>query len=178
MDLDAAESVSWMFDDGVESVTLTEIGQVLGCGAAEVVVRFGSARRLAAVSFHRHLPSISGAVDRRADAGGSLSLADGVYELARCVLTDRQCALALLHERLDSRSQGIANDPSSDIHSLVPLAELFSAPLGVLADCPESERIDLADLVVDTVLGYGATHPRGEIAKITELTLRLVPVNF
>lgn len=172
-DLQAAHGLSELFAAGVDAVTLSQLGDALRCGAEEVVNRFGTVRRAAALSFHRHLHGVREAVARRPDAGHDVSLTDGVYELARATLHDPHCALALAHERQVSRL-GVA-PTGADVRALVPVGEVLAPPLCEIVDGPPSEQADLADLVADTVLAYGATHPRQTITTVTEVALRLVP---
>ncbi len=172
-DLQAAHGLAETFTTGVDGVTLSQLGEALGCGADEVANRFGTVRRAAALSFHRHLQGVRDAVARRPDAGDGVSLTDGVYELARATLQDPHCALALAHERHVSRLG--AESARTDVRALVPVGEALVPPLREVVEGPPSDQADLADLVADTVLVYGATHPRQTIATVTEVALRLVP---
>jgi AcrR family transcriptional regulator len=175
-DLQEAHRLAELFGSGVDGVTLSQLGSVLRCGADEVATRFGTVRRAAALSFHRHLRGVHEAVARRPDAGHGVSLTDGVYELARATLVDPHCALALVHERQRDRL-----DPPSvdvDVRVLVPVGEVLVPALAEVVDASPSDTADLADLVADTVLSYGATHPRQAITTVTDTALRLVPDRF
>jgi AcrR family transcriptional regulator len=172
-DLQVAHGLAGLFSAGVDEVTLSQLGEALRCGADEVADRFGTVRRAAALSFHRHLHGVREAVARRPDAGDDVSLTDGVYELARATLHDPHCALALAHERHVSRVGDAPSD--SDVRALVPVGEALEPPLRTMVDGSPSDQADLADLIADTVLVYGATHPRQTITTVTEVALRLVP---
>jgi hypothetical protein len=145
----------------------------MGIEPQEAADRFGSLPRLAALSFGRHVPVVGEAVARRRRAGASVSLADGVYELGRCAQADRHCALALLHER--QRAAVVSVEAAGDVRQLVPLTTLLAEPLTEVIGRSERTGAELADLVVDTVLGYAATRPRTPIGTITETALRLLP---
>lgn len=174
-DLADAGSVAGLFVSGWEDVTLTQAGRGLGCSASEVANRFGTVRRLAAISFHRHLGAVDAAVDRRPGAGAAVNLADGVQELARAAVRDPHCALALAHERQSAQLAPPTEDPGHDVRALVPLGAALARPLGELVPGPPSRVTDVADLVTDTVLTYGATHTRRPLSSISEMALRLVP---
>jgi hypothetical protein len=51
-------------------------------------------------------------------------------------------------------------------------------PLRALVDRPDADLAELAELIVDTSLGHGATHPRTPPGAITDVVLRLVPVGL
>jgi AcrR family transcriptional regulator len=175
-DLQAAHALAELFSAGVDGVTLSQLGGVLRCGADEVAARFGTVRRAAALSFHRHLRGVHEAVARRPDAGPGVSLTDGVYELARTSQLDPHCALALVHERQSGRIGPASAD--IDVRVLVPVGEALVPALQEVVDASPADTADLADLVADTVLSYGATHPRQTITSVTDLALRLVPGSF
>lgn len=178
-DLALAEDVAELFATGVDRVTFTDVAAALGCRPEELVERFGSLRRLAALSFARHVATIDAAAHRRAGEGAVVRLTDAVYELARCVQRDPHCALALLFERLESRLEPIDALPEDDIRALVPLTGVIAEPLIELREEPDSVVADLALALVDTVLGYGATHPRAALGTVVELGMRLVaPAGF
>jgi AcrR family transcriptional regulator len=171
-----AVAVAHLFTDGWESVTLTRCAHALGHTPQEVAERHGTVRRLAATSFARHLPAVAEAVDRRAERGPAVSLADGVHELARAAVADRHCALALLHERQSAQMTPGVEDSGHDVRSLVPLGATLAAVVAGHAGLERAtQAAELADLVVDTVLALGATRPRTPLNRITEMALRLVP---
>lgn len=172
---EAAARVAHLFAAGVQEVTLTRVGQELGWGAEHVARHFGSVRAMAAMAFHRHLTIIEEAVQRRPSAGARTCLTDGVYELARAALADPHCALALAHERQETRLRPLPQRPGEDIRALVPVGEVLAGPLEAAGDRRRSECIELGDVVADTVLAHAATHPRSTIADVTGLALRLVP---
>jgi AcrR family transcriptional regulator len=172
---DAAARVAHLFASGMHDVTLTRVGQELGWGAEHVARHFGSVRALAAMAFHRHLTVVEEAVQRRPSAGARTCLTDGVYELARAALADPHCALALAHERQETRLRPLPERPGEDIRALVPVGEVLAGPLEAAGDRRRSECIELGDLVADTVLTHAATHPRRTISDVTGLALRLVP---
>lgn len=173
--LAAAERLAPLFAGGTHAATLTAVGQAIGCGPTEVVERYGSLRRVAALSFHRHLVSVEAAVRRRRAGGATIALADSVYELARLTLGDPHCALALLHERQET---ALTTDQRWELHAAVPLGHAFVEPLAELVGGPRSQLVALADVLVDTTLALGATNPRSVPAEITEVALRLVPQSF
>lgn len=179
--VERAAPASALFVDGIDAVTLTEAARHLEMDTVEVATTFGSVARLAATSFGRHLPAVEDAVSRRGDAGAAVALTDGVYELARCALSDRHCALALAHERhraYAAATPGASSAAPMAILELVPVGPVLAVPLGELLDRPPTESIDLADLVVDSVLTHAATRPRTPPAGVTETALRLVPADF
>ncbi len=175
-DLRLAELAAPLFGAGVDSVSLTEAGRLLEIDPQETATRFGSVSVLAALSFGRHLPTVRDAVERRRDVGPAVSLTDGVYELGRCVLSDRHCALALLHERQRTAAGGTSG--RHDVRAAVPIGPSLAEPLQQLLDASDGEAVDLADLVVDHVLGHGATRPRTPVMTLTASALRLVPHDF
>jgi AcrR family transcriptional regulator len=177
-DLKMAERAAPLFAAGVEHVTFTEAARRIGIDPGEAADRFGSVPLLAAMSFGRHVPVVAESVDRRRDAGPAVSLTDGVYELGRCALADRHTAVALLHERHRAAVAVPAPPPERDVRELVALTPLFAEPLGQLLQGSQSEAIELADLLTDSVLCQAATRPRTPVANITETALRLVPFEF
>lgn len=172
-DLRLAMKVAPLFQSGVDGVTLTAASRVMGIAPQEAAQRFGSTPRLAALSFARHVPVVGEAVVRRRAAGAEVCLTDGLYELGRCALADRHCALALLQER-QRVAIGTAEIPT-DVRRLVPLASLLTEPVAEVTDGSERTSADLADLLVDTVLGHAVTRPRTPVATIAETALRLLP---
>jgi AcrR family transcriptional regulator len=173
-DLVTAGGLGPLFADGIDTITFTQVARELACRPDEVVLRFGSLRRLAAMSFHRHVGEIDRAARRRAEQGTEVALADGLHELARAASSDRHCALALLHERQHAQLRR-GEDPVGDIRTLVPLGAPIALELWDLVPGPPSARSDLAELLVDTVLGYAATHPRATLNTVTSTALRLLP---
>lgn len=173
-DLRLAMTVAPLFQSGVDGVTLTAASRAMGIAPQEAARRFGSTPRLAAMSFARHLPAVGDAVVRRRAAGAEVCLTDGVFELGRCALADRHCALALLQER--QRAAIGDGGTSSDVRRLVPLASVLTGPIAEVTDRSERTSVDLADLLVDTVLGHAVTKPRTPVATIAETALRLLPV--
>lgn len=169
-----AERAAPLFVDGFQSVTLTQIAAHLEVELDELTSWAGSGRRVAALSFARHVPRIREAIERRPSAGAEVVLADAVYELARVVVSDPHCALALLQER-----QSAAADPTgvgSDVRVLVPLDQVLGEPVHELISVPgEAAANGHVDLMVDTVLGIGATRPRTPPAEITSVAMRLLP---
>ena len=166
----AATKVAALFALGYEQVTLTEVADALRWSPEEVVARLGSVRRVAAVSFSRHVPAIEAAACRRRDVGAAVALSDGLFELARCVAGDRWCALALHVERLESRAAVSAEPPCEGVCDLVSLARVFEALLGELDG---GARPDTAELMVDTVLAYGASRPGVALGAVVEAALRI-----
>ncbi len=169
-----AQRAAPLFSDGLADVTLTRIAAHLEVEIDELTLWAGTARHVAARSFARHLPVIDEALSRRPAAGPRVVVADGVYELARCAVSDPYCALALLHER-----QTAELDPpvaERDVRLLVPLARSFIEPVRCLAEgLSDTALVALVDLLVDTVLGHGATRPRTPPADISASALRLLP---
>lgn len=177
-DVAAAAAVAPLFTGGVAEVTLTEVARAMGCGPEEVVERFGSVNGVAALSFGRHVAQVAEAVERRRKVAAAVRLTDGVYELTRCAQGDPHCAVALLQERHRSAIQPATASPGRDVGSSVRFAALLLPPLRSVLDRPEAELVDLAELIVDTTLGHSATHPRTPPASITDVVLRLVPVEL
>ena len=60
----------------------------------------------------------------------------------------------------------------------MPIGPSLAEPLQQLLDASDGEAVDLADLVVDHVLGHGATRPRTPVMTLTASALRLVPHDF
>jgi hypothetical protein len=170
-----AASVAHLFSADVDVPTTAEIGAQLACTPTELVHRFGSIRRVAAMAFARHLPDVEAATLRRPGAMAEVRLADGLQELARCVWADRVCAKALLVERLEEEAEGESGTQRGRIGDLVPLSAGLRQPLGELIGGSRTECEDLAKVMVDLVLGYGVTHPQGSLSRLTELAMRLVP---
>lgn len=177
-DVAAAAGVAPLFAGGVTEVTLTEVARAMGCRPEEVVERFGSVNGVAALSFGRHVALVAEAVERRREVAAAVRLTDGVYELTRCAQSDPHCAVALLQERQRAAVQPAAASPGRDVRESVRLAAVLLPPLRAVLDRPEAELVDLAELLVDTTLGHGATHPRTPPASITDVVLRLVPVEL
>ncbi len=166
-----AERAASMFHDGFEDVTLTQIAVHLGIDLADLTPWAVTVRHLAARSFARHVPQITLAFGRRQEKGPEVVLTDGVYELARCTSADPHCALALLHERQSAAMNSPARE--LDMRLLVPLGALFEDAVGDLTDLPGDAAV--ADLLIDTVLGQGATRQRTPPAELTSLALRFLP---
>jgi AcrR family transcriptional regulator len=177
-DLDLAARAAPLFASGIEDVTLTEAGRLLGISTEETSDRFGSVPLLAALSFGRHVPVVAESVERRRAAGPAVSLTDGVYELGRCALADRHTAMALLHERHRAAAAEPDRPPARDVRQMVALSPLLADPLGKLLDGSPSDVVEVADLLTESVLCQAATRPRTPVATITETALRLVPVDF
>ncbi len=95
-----AERVAELVGDGVDGVSLSDAAEVLGVTASTVAREYGSVRRLAALSFGRHVAAVTDAVQRRAEDGPLISLTDGVYELSRWARAEPHTATALAQERL------------------------------------------------------------------------------
>ncbi len=169
--VEAAEVLGRLFADGTESVTLTEVSRALGCSVDDVVERYGQIRSVAALSFVRHVPDVVEAIGRRRHLGPEVSVADGLYELAKCVRADRHCALALLHERIDARL-GSPGDPSGPV-ARVPLDAAFRV---ALAESGGSTDAAVA-VAVDMVLGAPSTHPHTPPADGAALAARLLSVS-
>ncbi len=161
-----------LFADGIGTTTLTTVGRALGCGPTEVVERYGSVRRVAALSFSRHVEPVETASRRRRDAGPEVALADAVYELARLTLGDPHCALALLQERHESL---LAGTSGWDLHAAVPLGPAIVEPLGALVHDGAAHLDELADVVVDLTLSAAAARQGRSPAEVAERSLRLVP---
>jgi hypothetical protein len=168
----AAAEVAGLFADGVDGVTLTQVGDALGWPPEDVHARLGSVRRVAALSFARHLPALDAAAGRRRDLDAAVALSDALFELARCVLADRWCALALHVERVESRAGMSAESEGGGIGDLVPLAGIFEALLGEL-DGASLAVGDAAELIVDTVLTCGATRSGVALSSVVEAALRI-----
>lgn len=177
-DVAAAAAVASLFAGGVAEVTLTEVARAMGCGPEEVVERFGSVNGVAALSFGRHVAPVAEAVERRREVPAAVRLTDGVYELTRCAQGDPHCAVALLQERHRSAIQPATASPGRDPRASAQFAAVLLPPLRAVLDRPEAELVDLAELIVDTTLGHGTTHPRTPPASITDVVLRLVPVEL
>lgn len=165
---------SGLFDRGLGGVTLTESARALGVATEQLVVGFGSVRRLAACSFARHVEPVRAAIERRPAAGDHISLTDGVYELVRCARADRHAALALLHER-QLAHQGVDGDSGPDVLAAVPLDDLFATPVATGTGAAEASARELATLLIDTVLAQAATRHNATLADLTETALRLLP---
>jgi AcrR family transcriptional regulator len=168
----AAVIVAGLFADGVDGVTLTQVGDALGWSPEDVHARLGSVRRVAALSFARHLPAVDAAAGRRQDLDAAVALSDALFELARCVLADRWCALALHVERVESRAGMSAEPEGEGIGDLVPLARIFEALLGEL-DGASLAVGDAAEMMVDTVLTCGATRSGVALSSVVEAALRI-----
>jgi AcrR family transcriptional regulator len=177
-DAAAAAAVASLFAEGVAEVTLTEVARAMGCGPEEVAERFGSVDGVAALSFVRHVGRVAEAVDRRHEVTAAVRLTDGVYELTRCVQGDPHCAIALLQERHRSAIQPTTGSSGRAVGASVSFATALLPPLRALVDRPDADVVELAELIVDTSLGHGATHPRTPPGAITDVVLRLVPVDL
>jgi AcrR family transcriptional regulator len=177
-DAAAAAAVASLFAEGVAEVTLTEVARAMGCGPEEVAERFGSVDGVAALSFVRHVGRVAEAVDRRQEVTAAVRLTDGVYELTRCVQGDPHCAIALLQERQRSAILPATSSPGRAVGASMSFATALLPPLRALVDRPDADLAELAELIVDTSLGHGATHPRTPPGAITDVVLRLVPVGL
>jgi AcrR family transcriptional regulator len=174
-DVTAAAGVAPLFTDGLDGVTLTEVAEALGWLPDAVLERFGSVRRVAAVSFARHLPEVEQAALRRKGATPAVRLTDAAFELARRVEGDPWCALALHLERLEARARDAAtpgsSQPDRGIDLLVPISRQFQTLLPeVRGELPDSCE-EPADLLVDMVLGYGSTRPCATLGRVVDLAL-------
>lgn len=172
--LATAAGAAGLFAHGLGGVTLTKSARALGVPTEQLVVGFGSVRRLAACSFARHLEPVRTAIERRPAAGDHVSLTDGVYELVRCARADRHAALALLHER-QLAHQGVDGGSRPDVMAAVPLDDLFVTPVATSTGATEASARELATLLVDTVLAQAATRRTATLADLTETALRLLP---
>ena len=132
--------------------------------------RYGQIRSVAALSFVRHVPDVVEAIGRRGHQGPEVSVADGLYELAKCVRADRHCALALLHERIDARL-GSPGDPSGPV-ARVPLDAAFRVALAESGGSTDA----VVAVAVDMVLGAPSTHPHSAPADVAALAARLLAV--
>jgi AcrR family transcriptional regulator len=167
----AAAEVAALFSGGYEQVTLTQVGDALGWSPEDVHARLGSVRRVAALSFARHLPVIEAAACRRRDVGGAVALSDALFELARCVAADRWCAVALQVERLESRADSSAG-PGEGVGDLMSLTSIFAALLGAF-DGGVLDVGDAAEMMVDTVLTCGATRSGVALSSVVDAALRI-----
>ena len=170
----AAEHAAHLFEEGVQPVTMTEVSHAVGWDVAELVHRFGTVQRVAAVSFGRHLPRVAAALHRRADVGAEVSAADMYCELARCVQADPYCARALLSERLVAQLLDRPFD-RADIRFQVPIALPAVTAIERLAGIDRAQATDLAALTVDTLLGYAMTRRQLAPAKAAAVVMRLIP---
>jgi hypothetical protein len=169
----AAGSIADLFTSGIEHVTLTEVADVLCWRPEQVLERLGPVRRVAALSFARHLPAVDAAAGRRRDADPQLALTDALWELARRVQQDRWCALALLFERLASRAASDGCGSGAEISDLVPLDPIVESLVTAAGDDPHLSGRDRAEVVVDTVLGRGASGVDVALSRIIEPAVRM-----
>lgn len=175
-DLHLAAEAASLFGTGVHAVTLTDASRVMGISTEEAATRFGAVTMIAALAFGRHVPAVREAADRRRDLGPEVSLTDAVLELGRCALADPHCALALLHERQRAAAGWPAG--THDPRRSVPLGVPLASPILDLTGGRAEDAADVAELVVDQVLGHASTRSRASVHHITETALRLVPAEF
>jgi AcrR family transcriptional regulator len=173
----AATDAAHLFADGVQDVTLTEVAAAMGWRPDEVMERFGSVRRVAAVSFARHLPQVEQASVRRNGAMPAVCVCDATYELVRSVERDPWCALSLHMERLEARARQrtgqLADRSRAMIDALVPVAGIFEGPIRAVRGDASIGCGEAADLLVDTVLAYGGSRPDTALNKVAELALKM-----
>ncbi len=168
------EAAGPLFRDGVRAVTMTDVAHAVGLPVAELVHRFGTVQRIAAVSFARHIPAIVDALHRRADVSAEVSAADMYCELARCAQADPFCARALVSERVVAQLLDQPFD-MSDIRFQVPIALGAITAVQSLTPVTTAQAIDLAALTVDTTLGYAMTRRDLAPAKVAAVVMRLIP---
>jgi AcrR family transcriptional regulator len=173
-DVVSAGRVAGLFSDGFERVTLTEVARALEWHPDEVLARLGPVRRVAALSFARHIPAVASAAARRDDATADVRLGDAVFELARCVQADPWCALGLNVERLESRTARSLGRPAVEMDFAVPLDAVFEGLIEQLGrDRPRTSG-EAAGMLVDLVLSYGASSAGIALTRVVEMCLRMV----
>jgi len=141
----------------------------------EVARRFGSVRRVAAVSFHRHVAGIDQAARHRVGVDPILGVVDLICELARRAQSDRQCARALLGERIGAQLDSTQVVDVDDIRISVPLGPVLFDVARPVTDLAPERLYDVVALMVDTALDYAMTRPDAAPAAVAELVLRLLP---
>jgi AcrR family transcriptional regulator len=164
-----------LFDDDFDDVTLTDVARAMGLPVREVSTRFGSVRRVAALAFARHLPAVDEAGARRTHLDPMVGLADLLCELARRAQSDRQCARALLAERIGAQLDAPQAVEVDDIRISVPLGPLLFEVARPVTDLGPEQLYDVAALMVDTALDYAMTRPDAAPAAVADLVLRLLP---
>lgn len=172
-----AERVARLLADGPEGLSLSDVATELDVEVAELAHRFGSLRRLAALSFGRHCGAVTAAVERRSAAGPAIGLTDGVVELARLTQAEPHAACALAQERLECALAGPGHI-GFDVVRAAPIARALCGPLEELTGEGREGPGAMAELLVDTVLGQGLANPRSAPAAVAEVALRLVPADF
>ena len=164
-----------LFVERFDDVTLTDVARTVGISVRDVAARFGTVRRVAAVSFARHVDVLDEAATRRALLDPVLGVVDLLCELARCAQSDRQCALALVAERLSAQlSVGRVRD-LDDIRFQVPVGPTLFTMAGPMTDLSPDALYDTVALMVDTALVYAMTRPDVAPAAVAGTVLRLLP---
>jgi AcrR family transcriptional regulator len=164
-----------LFDAGYEEVTMTDLARAIGLPVREVSERFGSVRRVAALAFARHLPAVEEAAARRAHVDPLVGLADLLCELARCAQADRQCARALLGERIKAQMEAPRVKRPDDIRAQVAFGPALFRSAAEVSDLSPNELYDVVALVVDTVLTRSITRPETSPAAVADTALQLFP---
>ena len=161
------------FDD----VTMTEVARTMGRPVRDVANRFGTVRRVAAVSFFRHVEAVEEAAIRRAHVDPLLGVVDLMCELARRAQADRQCARALLAERLGAELVAPKVSAIDDVRFQVPIGPILYAAAEPVTDLSPDGLYEVTALMIDTLLGFAMTRPEVAPAHIADVVMRLLPQN-
>lgn len=172
-----AAAAAPLFVERFDDVTMTEVARMMGHPVREVAARFGTVRRVAAVSFFRHVGAVEEAATRRAHMDPLLGVVDLMCELARRVQGDRQCARALLAERLGAELVAPRVSEIDDVRFQVPIGPLLFSAAAPVTDLSPDGLYEVTALMIDTLLGYAMTRPDAAPAHIADVVMRLLPKN-
>lgn len=163
-----------MFDDGWESVTVTDIAQSAKVSAQTVINVFGNVRMVAATSFAHHLVSISVAASTSAFATPEVELAAILESLAESSSRDPHPARALLSERLILNSRPHIGTQGLNVRMEVPLDRLIVRPLVDLG-LSNDDAASTADMLINFVIGRSLGRTSNHL-QTAELAIRLIDI--
>ncbi len=172
-----APAAAELFVERFDDVTMTEVARTMGRPVRDVANRFGTVRRVAAVSFFRHVEAVEEAATRRAHVDPLLGVVDLMCELARRAQADRQCARALLAERLGAELVAPKVSAIDDVRFQVPIGPILYAAAEPVTDLSPDGLYELTALMIDTLLGFAMTRPDVAPAHIADVVMRLLPQN-
>lgn len=161
-----------MFENGWESVTITDIAHRASVSAQTVINVFGTVRKVAAISFVQHLGKISVAGSTAALTSPEAELFAILEALAESATRDPGSAHALLSERVNDNVRPPIPTHGLDMRIEVPLDRLILRPL---ADLGINGQVGpaTADTLINFVLGH-APGRIDEARRTAELAMRLV----
>jgi AcrR family transcriptional regulator len=146
-----------LFADDAREVAFSEIAAAAGCAAVTVRRSFGHPGSVAAHAFAVHLDEIERAANANFGRDPDRPIVDGVCELVRAVRRDRQCARALLNERVGPQRLSMM--------AAVPICDVLRA---VSPDTPEVEL--LVDVTLAVALADATRSPAEVALMVTEST--------